>query len=111
MVVGPSRADHFSFFFFQKFFFQGRPESKKVGPTHKKVGPSRAESNFFLVFFFLEKILPGLLLTIMPSCHVFGRFLFFFPSCHHHATGGGGAGLSLSITWGFPPRWHDGMMA
>ena len=72
------------------------------------------EGFFFLFFsfvFFFFCIGPGLLLTIMPSCHVFGRFLFCFPSCHHHATGGGGAGLSLSITWGFPPRWHDGMMA
>ena len=59
---------------------------------------------FLFIFFFIFLFYSGLLLTIMPSCHVFGRFLFFFPSCHHHATGGGGAGLSLSITWGFPPQ-------
>ena len=73
MVVGPSRADSgrplFVIFFFKKFFFRvgpSRAESKKLGPTQKKVGPSRAESNFFwffffwvffLVFIFLEKIL------------------------------------------------------
>ena len=62
MVVGPSRADSgrplFVIFFFQKIFFQSRPESKKVGPTQKKVGPSFFFwfflfcFVFFLVFFF-----------------------------------------------------------
>ena len=57
MVVGPSRADSgrplFVIFFFKNFFFRvgpSRPESKKVGPTQKKVGPRRI---FFWVFFFL----------------------------------------------------------
>ena len=79
MVVGPSRADSgrplFVIFFLKNFFFRvgpSRAESKKLGPTQKKVGPSRAESNFFWFFFlgffffvlfffwfffFLEKIL------------------------------------------------------
>ena len=88
-------------YFFSKYFFFG----------HNIDFAGQNKLFFFWYFIFFCARAPGLLLTIMPSCHVFGRFLFFFPSCHHHATGGGGAGLSLSITWGFPPRWHDGMMA
>ena len=41
---------------------------------------------FFFNLYLLKGEIAGLLLTIMPSCHVFGRFLFFFsimpPSCH-----------------------------
>ena len=79
LIIDGSRADSgrplFVIFFFKIFFFRvgpSRAESKKLGPTQKKVGPSRAESNFFwffffwgffflfcffLVFIFLEKIL------------------------------------------------------
>ena len=59
MSIDGSRADSgrplFVIFFFKIFFFRvgpSRAESKKLGPTQKKVGPSRAESNFFWFFFF-----------------------------------------------------------
>ena len=75
MVVGPSRADSgrplFVIFFFKNFFFRvgpSRPESKKLGPTQKKVGPSRAESNFFWFFFF----------GFFFFCFVFFLVFFFF---------------------------------
>ena len=75
MVVGPSRADSgrplFVIFFLKNFFFRvgpSRAESKKLGPTQKKVGPSRAESNFFWFFFF----------GFFFFCFVFFWFFFFF---------------------------------
>ena len=73
--IDGSRADSgrplFVIFFFQKIFFQGRPESgrvEKTRPDSKKSRPESGRVEFFLVFFF----------WVFFFCFVFFWFFFFF---------------------------------
>ena len=85
-----------------------RSKNEVFGGQGKSPGAALTPRRFFF-FFFWVGFPAGLLLTIMPSCHVFGRFLFFF---FHHATGWWGRAFALHHLGISPPDgMHDGMMA